>query len=82
MCSVLPVCTSQERLMPRRFHVEFIKPSHDDDDGYVVQPRRSSSPSNSLASVHNPIADCLVAECAENRVLGPVVARSERRRRS
>ncbi len=54
--------------MPRRFHVEFIKPSHYDDDGYVIQWRRSSIPSNSLASVHN-----LVADCAENRVLGPDV---------
>jgi hypothetical protein len=76
MYSLLSVRTSQERLMPRRFHVEFFKPSHYDDDGYVIQRRRSSSPSNSLASMHN------FADCAENRVLGPAVARSEQRRRS
>jgi radical SAM superfamily enzyme YgiQ (UPF0313 family) len=51
--------------MGRRFHVELIKPSHYDDDGYVIQWWRSSIPSNSLASVHN-----LIADCAENRVLG------------
>jgi len=51
--------------MTRRFHVELIKPSHYDDDGYVLQWLRSSIPSNSLASVHNIIADC-----AERRVLG------------
>ncbi|HML09845.1 MAG TPA: B12-binding domain-containing radical SAM protein [Stellaceae bacterium] len=54
--------------MARRFHVELIKPSHYDDDGYVIQWHRSSIPSNSLASVHG-----LIADCAERRVLGPDV---------
>ncbi len=46
-----------------------IKPSHYDDDGYVIQWFRSTIPSNSLASVHG-----LVRECAEARVLGSDVA--------
>ena len=46
-----------------------IKPSHYDDDGYVIQWFRSTIPSNSLASVHG-----LVRECAEARVLGADVA--------
>jgi radical SAM superfamily enzyme YgiQ (UPF0313 family) len=54
--------------MARRFHVELIKPSHYDDDGYVIQWLRSSIPSNSLASVHG-----LIADCAENHALGPDV---------
>ncbi|MFZ0205944.1 MAG: radical SAM protein [Roseiarcus sp.] len=52
----------------RGFRVILIKPSHYDDDGYVIQWRRSPIPSNSLASVHG-----LIAECAEARVLGPEV---------
>lgn len=35
----------------RRFRLILIKPSHYDDDGYVIQWWRSSIPSNSLASV-------------------------------
>ena len=54
--------------MARTFHVELIKPSHYDDDGYVIQWYRSSIPSNSLASVHGVIADC-----AERHALGPEV---------
>ena len=45
-----------------------IKPSHYDDDGYVIQWMRSIIPSNSLASVYG-----LVRDCAERRVLGPDV---------
>ena len=52
----------------RGFRVILIKPSHYDDDGYVIQWRRSGIPSNSLASVYG-----LVAECAEARALGPDV---------
>jgi len=49
----------------RKFPIALIKPSHYDDDGYVIQWRRSTIPSNSLASIHG-----LLAECAEARVLG------------
>ncbi len=49
----------------KRFLVVLIKPSHYDDDGYVIQWFRSPIPSNSLASVYS-----LVAECAERKVLG------------
>ncbi len=52
----------------KRFLVVLIKPSHYDDDGYVIQWARSPIPSNSLASVY-----ALVSECAEQRVLGPDV---------
>jgi hypothetical protein len=31
-------------MVDRRFHVELIKPSHYDDDGYLIQWRRSSIP--------------------------------------
>jgi radical SAM superfamily enzyme YgiQ (UPF0313 family) len=52
----------------RRFQLVLIKPSHYDDDGYVVQWWRSSIPSNSLAVLY-----ALAAEAAERRVLGPDV---------
>jgi hypothetical protein len=52
----------------RVFRVVLIKPSHYDQDGYVIQWWRSTLPSNSLASVHG-----LIEECARNRVLGPDV---------
>ena len=52
----------------RTFRIILIKPSHYDDDGYVIQWRRSTIPSNSLASVYG-----LIAACAEQRTLGPDV---------
>ena len=52
----------------RKFLIVLIKPSHYDEDGYVIQWRRSTIPSNSLASVYG-----LLAECAEQLVLGPDV---------
>jgi hypothetical protein len=53
----------------RRFALVLIKPSHYDDDGYVVQWWRSSIPSNSLACVY-----ALCAEAAGREVLGRDVA--------
>jgi radical SAM superfamily enzyme YgiQ (UPF0313 family) len=48
------------------FRLILIKPSHYDDDGYVIQWLRSSMPSNSLAAVYG-----LAMDCAQRRVLGP-----------
>ena len=45
-----------------------IKPSHYDDDGYVIQWFRSSMPSNSLAAVYG-----LAMDCAAQNVLGPQI---------
>ncbi len=47
------------------FRLILIKPSHYDDNGYVIQWVRSAIPSNSLASLH-----ALAADCAARRVLG------------
>ena len=47
----------------RRFQVALIKPSHYDDDGYVIQWWRSFIPSNSLAAIYGLIADS-AARCA------------------
>jgi len=52
----------------RRFPIFLILPSHYDRDGYVIQWWRSTIPSNSLASVYG-----LLAECADQKVLGPDV---------
>jgi radical SAM superfamily enzyme YgiQ (UPF0313 family) len=49
----------------RRFTLVLIKPSHYDDDGYVIQWFRSAIPSNSLACLYG-----LAKQCAENKSLG------------
>jgi hypothetical protein len=53
----------------RRFQLVLVKPSHFDDDGYVIRWRRAMIPSNSLAAVYG-----IAADCAERQVLGPDVA--------
>ena len=45
-----------------------IKPSHYDDDGYVIQWVRSAIPSNSLAVIYG-----IALDCATRRVLGNAV---------
>ena len=52
----------------RHFQLVLIKPSHYDDDGYVIRWWRAMIPSNSLAAVYG-----IAADCAERQVLGPDV---------
>ncbi len=49
----------------RRFCLVLIKPSHYDDDGYVIQWLRSAIPSNSLACLYG-----LALQCAQQKSLG------------
>jgi hypothetical protein len=49
----------------QQFSLVLIKPSHYDDDGYVIQWFRSAVPSNSLAVVNG-----LALDCKQRRVLG------------
>ncbi len=49
----------------QRFSVVLLKPSHYDDDGYVIQWLRSAIPSNTLAVLNG-----LALDCKERRVLG------------
>jgi len=49
----------------RTFRVVLIKPSHYDDDGYVIQWARSAIPSNTLAALNS-----LCRNCAQQQVLG------------
>jgi radical SAM superfamily enzyme YgiQ (UPF0313 family) len=49
----------------RRFCLILVKPSHYDDDGYVIQWFRSAIPSNSLAALYG-----LARDCASRRILG------------
>ena len=56
-------------LEQRSFQLVLIKPSHYDDDGYVIRWWRAMIPSNSLAAVFG-----IAVECAERQVLGPRVA--------
>ncbi|MFQ5625546.1 MAG: radical SAM protein, partial [Methyloligellaceae bacterium] len=50
------------------FRVVLIKPSHYDDDGYVIQWYRSAIPSNTLASLYG-----LVKGAAQSHALGPEI---------
>jgi len=54
--------TSSQR---RTFYVELIKPSHYDDDGYVIQWTKSYIPSASLACLYG-----IVGDAKERKVLG------------
>ena len=47
------------------FHLFLIKPSHYDDDGYVIQWAGLSIPANTLVALNG-----LALDCAERRVLG------------
>jgi hypothetical protein len=51
------------------FHIEIIKPSHYDRDGYIIQWWKAWVPSNSMACLYG-----ISRDCAERRVLGPEVA--------
>ena len=62
---ILPKSISERR---RVFQLFLIKPSHYDDDGYVIQWVRSNIPSNSLAALNG-----IARECVEDRVLGDEV---------
>ena len=50
----------------KQFQLILIKPSHYDDDGYVIQWFRSWIPANSLACIYG-----LAAAAAQRQVLGP-----------
>jgi hypothetical protein len=49
----------------KRFQIVLIKPSHYDDDGYVIQWARAFIPSNSLAVIHS-----IARDAAQRAVLG------------
>src|ERR1700754_2736737 len=49
----------------KRFCLILIKPSHYDDDGYVIQWLRSAIPSNTLAVLYG-----LARDCSERLILG------------
>ena len=51
------------------FRVVLVKPSHYDDDGYVIRWFRSPMPANSLASVYS-----LIDDCAQRKILGPDIS--------
>jgi radical SAM superfamily enzyme len=62
-------CVQQSNVTAKRhFQLVLIKPSHYDDDGYVIRWWRAMTPSNSLAAVYG-----IAADCAERQVLGPDV---------
>ena len=50
----------------QRFQLILLKPSHYDDDGYVIRWWRAMIPSNSLAALYG-----IAEDCARRQVLGP-----------
>src|SRR5436189_5984980 len=62
--STIPATASKAK----RFCLILVKPSHYDDDGYVIQWFRSTIPSNSLAAVYG-----LARDCKQRRALGSEV---------
>ena len=61
--------SAAETARKRRFLLFLIKPSHYDDDGYVIQWLRSAIPSNTLAALYG-----LAIDCRDRGVLGPDVS--------
>jgi Radical SAM superfamily len=57
-----------EPVTKKKFSLVLIKPSHYDDDGYVIQWHRSALPSNTLATLYG-----LALECVHANVLGPEI---------
>ena len=51
------------------FHIEIVKPSHYDREGYVIQWWRAWVPSNSMACLYG-----IARDCAQRKVLGDDVA--------
>jgi len=51
------------------FHIEIIKPSHYDKDGYVIQWWKAWIPSNSMACLYG-----IAQDCAARKVLGDGVS--------
>ena len=68
MTSTAPV-SIQASTAGRRFQLILLKPSHYDDDGYVIRWWRAMIPSNSLAALYG-----IGADCAQRQVLGPGVS--------
>ena len=66
---VAPAISRRAGPATRRFQIALIKPSHYDDDGYVIQWVRSFIPSNSLAVVYS-----LVEESRQRDALGDDIA--------
>jgi radical SAM superfamily enzyme YgiQ (UPF0313 family) len=58
----------QTAVATRVFQLFLIKPSHYDDQGYVIQWLRSSIPANTLATLNG-----LALDCVERKVLGAEV---------
>jgi radical SAM superfamily enzyme YgiQ (UPF0313 family) len=52
----------------RKFEIILIKPSHYDDEGYVIQWKKSLIPANTLAALH-----ALAEDAANRKILGPDV---------
>ena len=58
-----------------KFHIEIIKPSHYDKDGYVIQWWKAWIPSNSMACLY-----AIAQDAAARKVLGDDVDDRRRRR--
>jgi radical SAM superfamily enzyme YgiQ (UPF0313 family) len=64
-CGTAAECLEMPMAATRRFQLILVKPSHYDDDGYVIRWWRAMIPSNTLAALYG-----IAADCAERQVLG------------
>ena len=64
----MPVSPEPSSRAREQFQLYLIKPSHYDDEGYVIQWLRSDLPSNTMAVLNGIILDCI-----NRRVLGDQV---------
>ena len=64
---------------PRRetFHLVLVKPSHYDDDGYVIQWARSEIPSNTMAALNGIALDCIERQVLGSHVDIEIIAKDE-----
>jgi len=76
-CGMRSLRPSTAAVSPRKyFHIVLIKPSHYDDDGYVIRWYRSPMPANSLAGVYFRIAFRTVG----NQIREPAESRKRAKR--
>ena len=62
---------TRSQAAPQVFHLFLIKPSHYDDEGYVIQWERSSIPANTLAALYGLTRDC-AQRCVLGADVGPI----------
>ena len=67
----------ENRQRRETFRLFLIKPSHYDDDGYIIQWARSEIPSNTMAALNGIALDCIERRVLGNHVDIEIIAKDE-----